>query len=180
MIKSALEPGGVQISCINSANFESFDFMLQIYKSHFITFSCYHDHLQGHQVVISDTANEFSTKLQREWSDQIALKMCTKRFPKIGIYGQYKIQRCIVNVNKKQTIPKIQNYWITSTMEWHWKTNLESWTKILCINSANYECLVLCYKSHFITFSCYHDHLQGSQIVINDAANEFSTMLRRG
>ena len=77
----------------------------------------------GHQVVISDTANEFSTKLQREWSDQIALKMCTTRFPKIGRYGQHKIQRCVVHVNKKQTIPKIWNYWITSTMSWHWNAN---------------------------------------------------------
>ena len=61
--------------------------LVSCYKSHFITFSCYHNHLQGHQVVISDTAKEFSTKLQREWSDQtwIALKMYTNRFPKIGM-----------------------------------------------------------------------------------------------
>ena len=64
--------------------------------------SCYHDHLQGHQVVISDTAKEFSTMLQKESSDQIAPKMCTKLFPKIGRYGQHKIKLlCIDHMNKK-------------------------------------------------------------------------------
>ena len=46
------------------------------------------------------------------------------------------------------------------------------------VNSANYESLVLRYKFHFITFGCYHDHLQERQVVINDSAKEFSTMLR--
>ena len=46
---------------------------------------------------------------------QTALKMWTKRFPKIGRQGQHKIQRCIVHMNQKQTIPKIWMYWITST-----------------------------------------------------------------
>ena len=91
-------------------------------KSHFITFSCYH-HLQGHQVVINDTAKEFSTKLQRERSDQIALKMCTKWFPKIGRYGQHKIQRCIVHMIKKQTISKIWKYVMALECELqYWKS----------------------------------------------------------
>ena len=39
------------------------------------------DHLPGHQAVMSDTANEFSTMLR---SDQIAVKMGPKRFPKLA------------------------------------------------------------------------------------------------
>ena len=55
----------------------------------------------------------------------------------------------------------------------------KSWTKILPrIISANYEGFGFIYKFHFIAFSCYHDRLQGHQVVINDAAKEFSTMLR--
>ena len=105
MIKSAMEVCTYRVSIrqISKA-------LVLCYKSHFITFSCYHDHLQGHQVVISDTAKEFSTKLQREGSDQIAPKMCTKQFPKIGRYGKHKIQRCIVHMIKKQTISKIWKY----------------------------------------------------------------------
>ena len=118
MIKSALEVSTYRVSIRQISKV-----LVLCYKSHFITFSCCHDHLQRHQVVITDTANEFSTKLQREWSDQIALKMCTKLFPKIGRYGQHNIQRCIVHTNKKQTIPKIWKYWITSTMSWHWNAN---------------------------------------------------------
>ena len=54
----------------------------------------------------------------------------------------------------------------------------KSWTEILHINSANYEGFGFIYKSHFIVFSCYHDRLQGHQVVINDVAKEVSTMLR--
>ena len=41
----------------------------------------------------------------------------------------------------------------------------------------SYESLVLCYNSHFIKSSCYHNCLHGHQAVTNDAAKEFSTML---
>ena len=118
MIKSALEVCTYRVSIRLISKV-----LVLCYKPHFITFSCYQDHLQGHQVVISDTANEFSTKLQREWSDQIALKMCTTRFPKIGRYRQHKIQRCSVHMNRKQKIPQIWKFWITWAMSWHWKAN---------------------------------------------------------
>ena len=36
-------------------------------------------------------------------------------------------------MNKKQTNAQNWKCWITSTMAWHWMTNLESWTKTLCI-----------------------------------------------
>ena len=100
-----------------------------------------------------------------------ALEVCTNRFPKIGRYWQHKMQRCIVHMTKKQTTPQIWNldwkYRIISTMAGHWKTKLESWTKILCINSASFESLVLCYRSCLITFSCCHDHLLSSTILFH-------------
>ena len=46
-------------------------------------------------------------------------------------------------------------------MAWHWKTNLESSSlgPRYCVSIRQItKVLVLCYKSHFITFSCYYDH----------------------
>ena len=68
-----------------------------------------------------------SAMLQRNFYDAAkkmikwSLKVCTKRFPKIGRHGQHRIQRCSVYMNKKQTILQIWKFWITSTMSWHWK-----------------------------------------------------------
>ena len=79
----------------------------------------------------------------------------------------------------KMTTPKIWKCGITSTMT---QTNLESSSlgPRYCVSIWQIsKVLVLCYKSHFITFRFYHDHLQGHQVVINDAAKEFSTMLLR-
>ena len=110
MIKSALEVCTYRVSI-----WQILKVWVLCYNSHFITFSCYHNHLRGHHVVISDTAKEFSTMLQKRMIRSITLKMCTKRFP--------KIQLCIVHMNTKQTNPKIWKYWITSTLSWHWNSN---------------------------------------------------------
>ena len=59
-----------------------------------------------------------------------ALVVCTKYFPKIDRYGQHKIQRSSVHMSKKQTIPQIWKYWITSTMSW------DSW---YCKSNCNVE-----------------------------------------
>ena len=54
MIKSALEVCTYRVSIRQISKV-----LVLRYKSHFITFSCYHDFLQGHLVVIGDTAKEF-------------------------------------------------------------------------------------------------------------------------
>ena len=112
-----------KILCIDLASYEK---SVLCYKCQFIISSCFHHHLQGHQVVINDhdAAKEFSTMLRREWSKFIikwSLEVCTIQFPKIGRYRHHNIQRCSIHLNKKQTIPQIWKYWITSTMSWHWK-----------------------------------------------------------
>ena len=89
-------------------------------KSHFITFSCYHNHLQGHQVVNNDATFNDAAKTMIKLN---STEDCTKQFPKIGRYRKHKIQRCIVCMSKKQTIPQMWQYWITSTMSWHWNAN---------------------------------------------------------
>ena len=137
MIKSALEVWTNRFPKITKV-------LVLCYKPHFITFSCYPDPLQGHQVVICDTAKEFITKLQREWSDQIVLKICTKRFPKVGRYGQHKIQRCIVHMNKKQTIPKIWKYWIILTISWYWKAKCKIENPSACFLLATTDSRGVC------------------------------------
>ena len=79
---------------------------------------------------------------QAEWLNEHwrCAQNCSKKL------ADTEITKCIVHMNKKQTIPQIWKYWATSTIEWNWKTSWVSWTKILSINSASYGCLVLLYQ----------------------------------
>ena len=138
--------------------------LLQIERFHFLIFSWLHGHRQTHQM----TRNEHTKSAQGCF-----LTLADTDNTKINtapVHGSF---------NKKQKNHPNWKCWITSTMAWYWMTNLDSWTKLLCIDSATYESLVLCYKSHFIKSSCNNDHLQGHQVVINDVAKRFSMILWR-
>ena len=121
---------------------------------------------------------QMNDQFQIKW---MTLEVCTRRFTKIGKYCLHKIQHCSVHMNKKKKFnTNSSNLEVLDDLDYGIDELgvFKSWTKLLRINSANYEGFGFIYKSHFIAFSCYHNSLQGHQLVINDAAKEFSMMLR--
>ena len=135
--KLGVSKSWTKILRINWANYEGFGF---IYKSHFILFSRWWSFAWTsccHQRCCESVFNDAEMRMIK-W----ALEVCTKRFPKIGRHGHHKIQCCSVHfnhLNKKQTIPQILKYWITSTMSWHWKANCNVENPNICFLLATIQ-----------------------------------------
>ena len=81
--------------------------------------------------------NDAAMRMIKSWW---ALEVCTKRLPKIGRYWQHKFSAAVftVQMNKKQTIPQIWKYWITSTMSWHGKATCNVENPSVCFLLATH------------------------------------------